>query len=34
MLRVYAQAAIAAAAMPVVGFITGKVVGEVQTVGK
>lgn len=28
MLRVYAQAAIAAAAMPVVGFITGKVVGE------
>jgi len=26
--RVYAQAAIAAAAMPVVGFITGKVVGE------
>lgn len=28
MFRVYAQAAIAAAAMPVVGFITGKVVGE------
>lgn len=28
MLRVYAQAAIAAAAMPVAGFITGKVVGE------
>lgn len=28
MLTVYAQAAIAAAAMPVVGFITGKVVGE------
>jgi len=27
-LTVYAQAAIAAAAMPVVGFITGKVVGE------
>jgi len=27
-LRVYAQAAIGAAAMPVVGFITGKVVGE------
>ncbi|MGC8877080.1 helix-turn-helix transcriptional regulator [Thermus sp.] len=28
MLGVYAQAAIAASAMPVVGFITGKVVGE------
>lgn len=28
MFQVYAQAAIAAAAMPVVGFITGKVVGE------
>lgn len=28
MVRLYAQAAIAAAAMPVVGFITGKVVGE------
>ncbi len=27
-MRVWAQAAIAAAAMPVVGFITGKVVGE------